>query len=245
MTARTHPAAPHSSDTRSIESAHIVLLGGFAVVANEEAVELPVDAQRLTAFLALHRRRLPRAFVAGMLWIDGSQARAFGNLRSTLWRLRQRIDTLVDADADSLVISSAADIDIDNATLIAARLGDESCDCTAADYAIEPFLDELLPGWYDEWVVVERERIRQQSLHALEAIASRLVDDGDYAGAIQAALAAINLDPLRESAHRCLIRVDLAEGNRSEAIRHYGHYATLLHDQLGLEPSEHMVSLLS
>jgi DNA-binding SARP family transcriptional activator len=68
-------------------------------------------------------------------------------------------------------------------------------------------------------------------------LANGLTSAGDYASAIQAALAAIRLEPLRESSHRCLIRTHLAEGNRSEAIRAYREYADRLERELGIDPS--------
>ncbi|HEY6203669.1 MAG TPA: bacterial transcriptional activator domain-containing protein [Candidatus Limnocylindria bacterium] len=78
---------------------------------------------------------------------------------------------------------------------------------------------ELLADWCDEWVLLERERLRQLRLHALEVLTQRLVTVGRYADAMEVALAALRSEPLRESAHRAVISVHLAEGNRSEALR--------------------------
>jgi Bacterial transcriptional activator domain. len=58
-------------------------------------------------------------------------------------------------------------------------------------------------------------------------------------------LAAVSGEPLRESAHRQLIEVHLAEGNRVEALRQYEAYRQLMRDELGLGPSPHIVNLVT
>jgi DNA-binding SARP family transcriptional activator len=110
---------------------------------------------------------------------------------------------------------------------------------------LEPrFCCELLPGWYDEWVLVERERYRQLNLHALESLCEHLTAARRYGVAVLAGLAAIDREPLRESAHRALMKVHLAEGNVGEAIRRYRLYETIAARDLGVAPSTMMRSLL-
>ncbi|WP_190989182.1 AfsR/SARP family transcriptional regulator [Pseudarthrobacter sulfonivorans] len=89
---------------------------------------------------------------------------------------------------------------------------------------------DLLPSWYDDWLLIDRERQRQIRLHALERMSAWYVSAERFDSAIEAALQAIAGDPLRESAHRCLIRAHLAEGNVSEARRQVHSYAALLAD---------------
>ena len=95
---------------------------------------------------------------------------------------------------------------------------------------------DVLPDWYDDWIVIQRERFRQARLHALR-LRRTLVHRGRYESAIDVGLAAVAGEPLRESAHRAVILVHLAEGNRSEALRQYELCRRLLKEQLGLEPS--------
>ena len=64
----------------------------------------------------------------------------------------------------------------------------------------------MLPACYDDWVLVQRDRFRQLRLHALEALCERLTASGRYGEAIDAGLAAVCAEPLRESSHRVLIR---------------------------------------
>jgi DNA-binding SARP family transcriptional activator len=102
---------------------------------------------------------------------------------------------------------------------------------------------ELLPGWYDDWVIFERERFRQLRLHALEAMARRWSGQGRHAEAVDAAQAAIAVEPLRESAHRVLIEVHLDEGNPSEARRQFELYAAVVRRELAATPSDSLRAL--
>src|SRR5258708_20098913 len=90
---------------------------------------------------------------------------------------------------------------------------------------------ELLGDVYEEWVVIEGERFRQLRLHALEALCDRLVAAGRFAEAVQAGLAPVRGEPLRESAQRALIRPHLAEGNPSQALKQFRPFNPILHNQ--------------
>jgi DNA-binding SARP family transcriptional activator len=103
---------------------------------------------------------------------------------------------------------------------------------------------DLLAGWYEDWVLIERERFRQLRLHALEAICERLVALGRFGEAVEAGLAAVAGEPLRESAHRALIQAYLAEGNPWEGVRQFRSYAQLLREELGAETSPMMRDLV-
>ena len=102
-----------------------------------------------------------------------------------------------------------------------------------------------MPGWYDDWVIIERERLRQLHLHALESVAEQLAAQGRNAAALEAALRAVASDPLRESAHRLVIRIHLAEGNAAEALRQYELCRRMLHKELGIAPSAALRDLLT
>src|SRR4029450_5676226 len=110
--------------------------------------------------------------------------------------------------------------------------------------AIPSLSAELLPDWYDDWALVEAEDWRQLRLHALEALADRLTARGEFADAAAAALAAVRAEPLRESPRAALIRVHIAEGNPSEALREVARYGELLQLELGVEPTERLRALV-
>src|SRR5439155_12515211 len=99
---------------------------------------------------------------------------------------------------------------------------------------------DLLPDWYDDWVTVERERFRALRIHALPRLGALLLEAERFGEAWEAALASTRVEPLRESGHRLLVRIHLAEGNYGDALAHYLRFRRLLRDELGLEPSVKM-----
>jgi len=220
------------------------LLNVFALECDGVRLQLPTSAQRVIAFVALHNRPLRRPYVAGSLWLESPEDRAYANLRSALWRLRRCGHHLVEAEGSEL--SLGRDVDVDLREL--ERLARSAVAGTASDLlAVDASLlgSDLLPGWYDDWVLIEREHYRQMRLHALDALCERLSAGGRLQEALEAGFAAVAGEPLRESAQRALIRVHLAEGNVGEAVRQYRLYRRLLHEQLGIEPSRLMEELVS
>jgi DNA-binding SARP family transcriptional activator len=222
----------------------ICLLGGFELLHDGARVSLPPSAQRLVALLAIRGRPLARVHVAGVLWTDVPEDRSCANLRSTLWRLGRTGRAVVAVSRASLALGHDVRVDMHAAALAARRLiGGEPPRGEDAELAHRLSAD-LLPDWYDEWLVIERERLRQLRLHALEALAVSLAERGRYGEATDAALAALCSDPLRESAHRTLIRVYIREGNLSQARAHYQSVCELLRRHLGVEPSAQLDALL-
>ena len=220
------------------------LLDGFGLEVEGRSVELSPGAQRLVALLALRPQPVTRGFVAGTLWLDVPDHRAAASLRSALWRLRALRVPVLDSGHGRLSLSSVVDVDLREATALADRW--ISGDPTAADLVggTRALESELLPDRYEDWVVAERERFRQLRLRALEAVAERMIERGRSGDALLAALAAVLADPLRESAHRALISVHLAEGNLGEALRQLRRYERLLADELGVAPSERLTALI-
>ena len=220
------------------------LLSGFELTGDGESVSLPLSAQRLVALLGLRNRPLLRPYVAGTLWLDSSEERSAASLRSALWRLHRPGYRVVEANGATLHLADDVRVDVHEAEALARRLlehGNDVDDRTPLD----TLAAELLPDWYDDWVVVEREQLRQLCLRALETYAERLFSAGTYERAADSAFAAVRSDPLRESAHRLLIRVHLAEGNWGDAVHQYRLYAKLLRKQLGLRPSPQIEALVN
>ena len=201
-----------------------------------------MNGQRVLAFLALHGRPLTRAFVAGSLWLDSTDDRAAGSLRSALWRLN-REGRVVETSGEKISLVSDVAVDVAAAVVQAHRLLDPASDECPSFYDVR-LRDDLLPDWYDDWLAFERERFRQLRIHALESLCERLIALDRFGEAIETALAVATAEPLRESAHRILIRIHLAEGNGAEALAQYRRFRALLHDELGLEPSPEMRALV-
>lgn len=221
------------------------LFDGPYVTLGRQRLEVPEGSKQLLAYVALRRRRVERSQAAGTLWPFGDDMRAAGNLRSALWRLRKAgIDVLV-ADKWSLLLSAEALVDLHVMDQWATRViggTPSACDLSISSSLADAL--DLFPGWYDDWALIERERIRQRLLHALEAVSRRLVRAGDYPRAVEAAMLAISVEPLRESAHRALIEAHVAEGNLAEARRGYVLYRNLLRRELGVDPSGDLLTVL-
>ena len=224
---------------------HLYLMGGFELREREVAVELPLASQRVLAFVALQRRQVARSVAAGTLWPESTEARAAANLRSALWRLRRPGVEIVRATPTHLVLDGAVDVDVHRCAELALGLLDGGLDPEPAFAAdLQRFQAELLPEVWDAWLIVERERMRQLHLHALEHLTECYIGRGRHAEAVLAGLAAVVMDPLRESANRVLIAAHLAEGNRVEAIRRYRAYERLLADELAIDPSAELGRLV-
>ena len=220
----------------------IVMLGGFGLSLAARDVRLPAGAQRLVALLAL-RGRMGRSRLAGTLWPDTTEPLALGSLRTGIWRVNQAVPDLVLTTAGQVELTTRADIDVN--TLVArsiAFLDHDTPDTIPLNVCLQD--GELLPDWDDAWLTDERERLRQLRLHLLERIAEQLAANGQFGLAVDMALRALRADRLRESAHRALVRIHLAEGNLHEARRAYQTCVELLHNELGISPSPAMGRLL-
>lgn len=215
----------------------LTLLGGFALTVDEEFVELPTGAQRLVALLAL-RGRLSRSRLAGTLWPETTEHRALASLRTGIWRVNQAADRLITCTSATVDLGPAVDVDVRRLLGAAVRSLRARTGAPADDAQwVHEDDGELLPDWEDEWLLADRERLRQVRLHVLETVADRLSGAGCYGLALEAALAALRVDALRESAHRSVIRIHLAEGNLAEARRAYDHCRRVLVRDVGVEPS--------
>jgi DNA-binding SARP family transcriptional activator len=218
---------------------------GPCVQYPERRVHIPEGSKRLLVFVALHGRRVDRRHVAGVLWPDGDDERACGNLRSALWRLKGAGIDVLEADKVALALGAGVEVDVD----LLSDWSDRLINGTARPAELHIWPDalqavDLLPGWYDDWVIFARERLRQRLLHGLEALSRRLREFGSLGEAVEVAVTAVSLEPLRESAQLVLLEAHLAEGNVIEAIRCFRSYRRILDVELGVEPGQRLVDLV-
>jgi DNA-binding SARP family transcriptional activator len=221
------------------------LLDGFGLDIGSRAVVLPVHAQRVLAFLALSRlfgTVQRRTALAERLWCGGSHERAQASLRTAIWRIRKADGGLVHADRQHIHLGPRVEVDVERSMSQAGRLLAEDSELAPGDAATAGLTADLLPDWEDDWLMVERERIRQVRIQALVALSHRLRTQGRFMPALDAAYTAIAAEPLHESAHAALVDIHLAEGNVSQARRHVDQYARLLWDEMRLRPSHVLVA---
>jgi DNA-binding SARP family transcriptional activator len=231
------------------------LLGVWLLTATDgrseaaEQIELPSTVQHLVALLALNGR-CARTHVAATLWTDCTDEVAAARLRAVLWRLRHRhagVPPLLEIGDSSLALTGEIVVDIHRfryaAEFLIRDLDGESEDAEDAAGAVLNS-SELLPGWYDDWVLAARERLQYLRLGALDALATRRRLQRRSHEALQAARAAISIEPLHESAHRTLVQIHLDNGDLVEAVQHYQKFEAMLDRELGLQPSELFTELL-
>jgi DNA-binding SARP family transcriptional activator len=221
----------------------VTLLGGFQLTVDDRTVAVPASTQRIISMLAL-RGRTGRSRLAGSLWPETTEMRALASLRTAIWRANQTAPGLVDSAHDS--VDLAADVEVDVARLVqtAHDVMDGRATAGIDGPALRYVEGDLLPDWNDDWLVVDRERLRQLRLHVLETLAGQLALQGMFGMAMEAALAALRADALRESAHRTVIRIHLAEGNIAEAMHAYDECCAVLAREIGLAPSAETVQLM-
>lgn len=232
-------------DSPSEAAPRIHVLGGFSVSVARRPVALPRNAQRLLGYLAVTGLEQARDTIATQLWPQAAPERAMSYLRTALWRVRQADREIVLARRDSVSLCDPVEVDY---AFLSTRARDIFADKVPEDgvlgFPLELLEADLLPGWDEEWLLLDRERHRQLRIHALESLSEMLTAKGLYARAIDAAYAAVRVEPLHESAHAALIAAHVAEGNRVEAIRQFKSYSLLLAGEAGMTPSPRLAQML-
>ena len=224
-------------------SIRIQVLGLFGLVVGGAPIELPLQAQRVLGYLAVIQPVQSRSALAGCLWGDMPQNRAMAALRNALWQLRKVPAPVIRTSRDKVSMDPSVRTDLANVRSCAATIASGGPQDTEF-LAIDLFDCDLLTAWEEDWLCIERERCRQMRIHTLESLAELLTRQGRHAQAIQAALAAVRAEPLRETAQVILIKAHLSEGNTCEAIRQFEAFRILLADELGLQPSPRVKALM-
>jgi DNA-binding SARP family transcriptional activator len=214
------------------------VLGGLSLVSDGRRLPVPPGSRRLLAYLALHPGGVDRRSAAGVLWPTVDDGRAAGNLRSALWRLQSVDCRLVRAEQSELALCEGVEVDLARLESWAGRVLAGTPDDADLDVDPGPIAElELLPGWYDDWVLGVRERVQLRLLHALEALSRLLREAGRPAAAVEAVHVAVLAQPLRESGQRALIEAHQAAGDWVAARRQYDAFRSILRREIGVEPS--------
>jgi DNA-binding SARP family transcriptional activator len=229
------PTSTRREATRSDHEVAVRVLGHFGVAMDGRRHDLTHSEARLLALLCLRGGDVGREWLAGRLWDDVSTSTAMRRLRSTMSRLHRSMPGVLRRGRDDVGLSAEVRVDLHDARDRARRLLAD----TAPEpdvWSPEPFLEDVLVDWYDEWIEAERSEFRNLRIHALEAIATHLLESGQFASAIELCLVVLRTEPFRETTHALIIRSHLAEGNRTEAVAHARDYDALVRSELGMEP---------
>src|ERR1700687_5975539 len=177
----------------TVPTLHIRLLGDFSLLYNDQQVtNLNTTRLRsLLTYLVLHRE-VPqqRQHLAFLFWPDATEAQARNNLRQLLHQLRQAfpaVEHFLSTDAQMLhwhpVTPCYLDVVEFEQTLILADAATRQHDQHALQDALEQadtlYRGELLPGCFDEWILPERDWLRQRYLQVLEQLLRLFEGRGD------------------------------------------------------------------
>jgi DNA-binding SARP family transcriptional activator len=183
----TPPTTPPTTQ-RWPPQTRLELLGRFRLVVDGEDVELPAPARRLLAYLALRDRAQPRLLVAGTLWPDKSDERACANLRASVWRAHgPDRRSLVSCSGSTIALARHLAVDVTEMERLGWGLVDGDIGAPPRS-SCRLFYDDLLPGWYDDWLLFDRERFAQLRICFLEALVERLADERRHAEAVDVGL---------------------------------------------------------
>src|SRR5437660_4906539 len=229
---------------------HLRLLGDFSLIYDDRQVTSlnTLRMQSLLAYLVLHHD-VPqqRQHLAFLFWPETTEAQARNNLRQLLHQLRQAlpaVEQFLSADTHMLHWHPVTPFHLDVAEFeqtlteadAATRRHDQHALQAALEQADSLYRGELLPGCYDEWILPERDRLRQGHLQVLEQLLRLFEVQGDTVTAIRYAQRLIGLDPLSADLYRRLMRLFALNNDRASALHVYHTCATTLQREMGVDP---------
>lgn len=222
----------------------IQLFGKFEVRLNNQLVEISSRVgQSLLAYLLLnagksHRREK----LAGLFWPDSLETSARNNLRQVLWQLRKEIGKeYFVTDRVSVAFMSDADYQLD-----ADILQTEVDAITSTDQLIRivsVYEGRLLPGFYDEWVFLEQERLQALYEDRIQMLLDRLAEEARWREAREWAERWISRGQKPEPAYRALMLAHAGLGDRAGVATAYQRCVKALKETLGVEPSAETLAL--
>jgi class 3 adenylate cyclase len=219
----------------------IRLLGQFDLRLHGKRVTIPTRvAQSLLAYLTLtagtpHRREK----LAGIFWPDSSDETARKNLRQELWRIRKSISLLGSTESDYLIadeitlkFNREAKYWLDVAQM---ERPDQDFQSLVANLSL--YQGELLPGFYDEWITLEREHIRAVFDARVEQLLEQLTMAERWIAVQEWGERWLTLSGGREPAYRALMLASAARGDMAKVASLYQRCTEELMEYIGVEPS--------
>lgn len=213
------------------------MIGGWDISRNGRSLSIGRRQQRLIAALAIHGK-CPRSFLGGLLWPEDTETHAMGSLRATVFTIARRLPGVLLCAGHDLCLGDGMDVDLHKlrAAITAHRPPPGTW---FAGYSNA----QLLPGWYDDWVVTEQDRLRADYIDAAERLAGAALAEHDHYQALHLARLVVEGDPLRESATRILVQTHLEMGNRATALQIMHRYTDSVERELGTTPSSRFLEL--
>lgn len=210
-------------------------------------------ARSLLAYLIVnHDHALARETLAGLFWPERANQRARRALSHALWQIRRALGPASDRvvtehDTVTFAFQPGDRLDVE-AFEEAVRTSPQGSHTTESDmYNLEEAVAlhraDFLVGCYDDWALVERERLRELYLRALERLITLHKQRGDYKSALTYSQRLVACDPLHELAHRELMRLYYLLNRPRAALEQFTALHELLDEELGVEPSAATMAL--
>jgi predicted ATPase len=213
------------------------LLGAVEVILDGERLRA-FDSPRLQRFLGLivlRREPQHRARLAFELWPDSREAQARTNLRKLLHELRRSVPEIgefIETDDETVRLVSTGAIEVDVWRVREAiAVGD-------LELAVRLYAGDLLPASYDDWVLGERDGLRNEVYRALVQLTEDAAGRDDYEATIRHCHRIIDLEPTDETAVRMLMEAHVARGDRAAALRAYHRCVETLERELSVAPGQ-------
>ncbi|WP_169789355.1 BTAD domain-containing putative transcriptional regulator [Skermanella aerolata] len=231
-----------------MEAYRLDLLGGFDLYSPAGS-PVPLTARKpmaLLAYLALRPDRPhPRDKIATLLWEDSPDTLARSSLRQALALLRRCLPLPI-TDSDSLRIPAEALV-TDVAEFQRAVADGSPAMLVRAVALYRGDLFEATPSRsaaFEDWLQVERQHLRELAQGALGKLLDHELEQGGCEAGIRHALRLLALDPLREPAHRALMRFYVRQGRYAAALKQYQTCRSVLERELGVLPEPETEALL-
>lgn len=227
----------------------ISLLGQFNLRANDRPLKLASrPAQSLLAYLVMHAgMEQRREKLAGLLWPEATETNARSYLRQALWRIRKALESssldsgrFLDIDDISVTFRDDAAYWLDVADFLSHGKTTVIDDLLSA---VALYKGELLPGFYDEWIFPERDRLQAAYHQEMGELLNRLLGSQRWTDAIHWSEQWIRLGQSPEAAFSALLRAYAGLGDRGMAHSTYKRYVEAIDRELGIEPSDEMQRL--
>ena len=216
--------------------------------------------QELFCYLLLHRdHSLPRETLASVLWSETTTALSKKSLRQALWQLQSALgsqsedpnEPILLVQPDWIQLNPSADLWLDVAAIEYASNIVQNIAGTELDtqkvlmlqQTVQLYQGPLLEGWYNDWCILERERLQTIYLALLDKLMGYCEVHRDYETGLQYGMRIMCYDRARERTHRRLMRLHYLSGDRAAALRQFEQCASALEDELGVRPSKHTAAL--
>jgi DNA-binding SARP family transcriptional activator len=195
-------------------------------------------AMAVLALLATTERARTRDALAEMLWPDNDPDHGRAALRRTLSDLRGVIgEELLESTRDHVRLVRGPGLAVD------VHRFRELCRSGHADRAVELFRGDFLDGLavrhapdFEDWAQIEAAGLHRELTNALATVTREREQAGELDAALEAARRWVATDPLHEPAHRALIRLYAATGDRAAALGQYRECVRTLSRELGVPP---------